>query len=129
MKITVLADNTDGFGLKGEWGLSMYIEYGGRTVLLDAGLSGLFAENAEKLGLEAYELSLVNASNRVKRVALVSGCGKDEIVAAISAGADTFVTGEVMHNHMIDCKELNLNLVCGTHYATESFGRIILSVA
>jgi len=28
-----------------------------------------------------------------------------------------------MHNHMIDCKELGLNLICGTHYATE---RIIL---
>ena len=52
MKITVLADNTDGFGLKGEWGLSFYIEYRGRTVLLDAGLSGLFAKNADSLGLD-----------------------------------------------------------------------------
>ena len=52
MKIAVLADNTDGFGLKGEWGLSLYIEYRGRTVLLDAGLSGLIAENADRLGLD-----------------------------------------------------------------------------
>ena len=52
MKITVLADNKDGAGLKGEWGLSMYIEYRDRIVLLDAGLSGLFAGNAEKLGLD-----------------------------------------------------------------------------
>lgn len=52
MKVTVLVDNRDGEQLKGEWGLSFYIEYEGKTVLLDAGLSGLFAENAEKLGLD-----------------------------------------------------------------------------
>ena len=64
MKVTVLVDNRDGEQIKGEWGLSFYIEYtyegagtendgkGSRTVLLDAGLSGLFAENAEKLGLD-----------------------------------------------------------------------------
>ena len=38
MKVTVLVDNNDGAGLKGEWGLSFYIEYKGTTVLLDAGL-------------------------------------------------------------------------------------------
>lgn len=52
MKVTVLADNIDGENLKGEWGLSHLIEYGDRTILLDAGLSGLFAENAEKLGID-----------------------------------------------------------------------------
>ena len=64
MKVTVLVDNRDGEQIRGEWGLSFYIEYtyegagtendgkGSRTVLLDAGLSGLFAENAEKLGLD-----------------------------------------------------------------------------
>lgn len=52
MKITVLSDNKDGCGLKGEWGLSFYIEYRDRIVLLDAGLSGLFAENADRLGLD-----------------------------------------------------------------------------
>ncbi len=52
MKITVLADNTDGENLRGEWGLSLYIEYKGRKVLLDAGLSDLFMENALKLGID-----------------------------------------------------------------------------
>lgn len=51
MKATVLVDNTAWPGLRGEWGLSIYIEYGDKIVLLDAGASGLFAENAEKLGL------------------------------------------------------------------------------
>lgn len=52
MKVTVLVDNTDGASLKGEWGLSFYIEYGDKTVLLDAGLSGLFADNAAKMGID-----------------------------------------------------------------------------
>ena len=52
MKVSVLVDNNDGAGLKGEWGLSFYIEYEDKTVLLDAGLSPLFAENAEKMGLD-----------------------------------------------------------------------------
>lgn len=52
MKVTVLTDNIDGENLKGEWGLSHLIEYGDRTILLDAGLSGLFAENAQKMGID-----------------------------------------------------------------------------
>ena len=38
MKVTVLVDNRDGEQLRGEWCLSFYIEYEGKTVLLDAGL-------------------------------------------------------------------------------------------
>lgn len=52
MKVYVLVDNNDGAGLKGEWGLSFYIEYADKTVLLDAGLSPLFAVNAEKMGID-----------------------------------------------------------------------------
>ncbi|MBR5779791.1 MAG: Nif3-like dinuclear metal center hexameric protein [Clostridia bacterium] len=85
----------------------------------------VFAESvANALGLNIYELGLVKSSENVKRVALVSGCGKDEIGDAIKAGADTFITGEVMHNHMLDCREMGINLICATHYATE---RIVLS--
>ncbi len=85
-----------------------------------------FANNvAAALKLDINTLSMVKAKETVSRVAVVSGCGKDEIGAAVACGADTFVTGEVMHNHMIDCKELGLNLICGTHYATE---RIILPI-
>lgn len=80
---------------------------------------------ATRLKLNVNCLSRVKSSETVKRVAVISGCGKDEIDEVIKAGADTFITGEVMHNHMIDCKELGLNLICGTHYATE---RIIVPI-
>lgn len=73
--------------------------------------------------LQVKELALVRARDTVKRVAIISGCGKDEIADVLKAGADTFVTGEVMHNHMLECMESRLNLICATHYATE---RVVL---
>lgn len=71
----------------------------------------------EKLGVIPFPA--VKAREEVRRVAIVAGCGKDEIAEVIASGADTFVTGEVLHNHLIDCKELGLNLLCVTHEASE----------
>ena len=63
LTITVLAENSDGKGLCGEHGLSLHIEYEGRRYLLDAGATGLFAENAAKLGLSLAELEAVFLSH------------------------------------------------------------------
>ena len=54
MKVTVLMENTalEGCGLTPEHGLSLYIEYRGRKLLLDAGASEKFADNAQALGVE-----------------------------------------------------------------------------
>lgn len=52
MKVKILAENTclNGFGC--EHGLSMLIEYRGESYLIDTGASGLFFENAKKMGVE-----------------------------------------------------------------------------
>lgn len=102
-----------------------FLPYGRIGEVEEQSFAEFASKTAEALRLDIKSLGLVKASETVRRVAVVSGCGKDEIGDVISAGADTFVTGEVMHNHMIDCKELGLNLICGTHYATE---RIIVPV-
>lgn len=51
MKATVLIDNIAKDKLKGEWGLSIFIHYGDKRILLDTGASESFAENAKKLGI------------------------------------------------------------------------------
>ncbi len=54
MKVTVLMENTalEGCGLTPEHGLSLYIEHRGHKLLLDAGSSGKFADNARALGID-----------------------------------------------------------------------------
>ena len=53
MKITTLVENTTTCSALGfEHGLSLYIEAAGKTILFDSGASGLFAVNAEKLGID-----------------------------------------------------------------------------
>ena len=56
MKATVVVDNIENDSLKGEWGLCIYIEYEDKKVLLDAGASGLFANNASKLGISLKDI-------------------------------------------------------------------------
>lgn len=56
MRATVVVDNIGNDQLKGEWGLCIYIEYGGDKILLDAGATGLFAENGEKFGISLEKI-------------------------------------------------------------------------
>lgn len=60
MKVTVLIENTapEGSGLAFEPGLSLYIEYNGKHILLDAGISGDFAANADRLGVDLTRVEL-----------------------------------------------------------------------
>ena len=62
MKATFLVDNIGGCGLEGEWGLSVFIEYMDKKILLDAGASNLFLENAKSLGvdLEAVDYAVLS---------------------------------------------------------------------
>ena len=52
MRAVILVENTAPPGLEREHGLSVCLEHRGRKVLLDAGHSGKFARNAEKLGVD-----------------------------------------------------------------------------
>ena len=52
LEMKVLIDNLAEAPLVGEWGLSILIDVDDRKILLDTGASGLFAQNAERLGID-----------------------------------------------------------------------------
>lgn len=52
MKITTLVENYSECELKPEWGLALFIEYQGKTFLLDTGCSKRFIENANFLNVD-----------------------------------------------------------------------------
>lgn len=79
-------------------------------------------------------LSVSDGLNKVHRVALLGGDGKDFVDAAAAAGADTFLTGALSYNLMEEADEREINLIEAGHYYTEAplleeFRRVINSAA
>lgn len=52
MLVKVLIDNISNNELLCEWGLSVYVEYKDKKILLDGGTTGAFAKNAKMLGID-----------------------------------------------------------------------------
>lgn len=64
MIVKVLSENTTSSQKLGfEHGLSLYMETGTHKILFDTGASGLFAENAEKMGVDLTKVDLVVISH------------------------------------------------------------------
>ena len=59
-----------------------------------------------------------------KRVAIITGGGRMTawVEEARQHGADTYITGEVSMFTKLYCRERNVNLIAGTHWATETLG-------
>lgn len=58
----------------------------------------------------------------VRKVGLCSGAAGDLLEAAVAAGCDMFVTGELAERAGELARELQITLVAAGHYATEVFG-------
>lgn len=67
MKITVLAENSvcksNALNLKGENGLSLFIEFDDRKILFDTGQSDLFIHNAKELGIDLSQVEYLIISH------------------------------------------------------------------
>lgn len=69
--------------------------------------------------LNAPTVTLSDSGRPVHRVAVLGGGGGDEVLSALSAGADTYVTGEAAHHWLVDAPERGLSLIVAGHYHTE----------
>jgi len=61
--ITLVENNSTSSELQSEHGLSLYIETASHKILFDLGASSLFAENAEKLGVNLKNVDIVIISH------------------------------------------------------------------
>ncbi len=94
----------------------------GIGVLCEADLSRetLVARVAEACGSDPFLIA--GGSERVTRLAIVTGGGGSLVGEAAAAGADTLLTGEGSHHTFHEAVELGLNVLFAGHYATETLG-------
>lgn len=77
-----------------------------------------FAEQV-KLALHVPSVSVADAHRPVHRVAVMGGSGSDDVAAAMAAGADTYVSGNLKYNQMVDAPDDGINLIEAGHFYTE----------
>lgn len=75
-----------------------------------------YVKNA--FGLESVRL-FGDPQAEAKRMAVCPGSGKSEIGAALAAGADIFVTGDIGHHDGIDANDQGLLIIDAGHYGIE----------
>ena len=81
-------------------------------------LENFLAVVKENLGCDG--LRYVNSKRPVHRVAVGGGSCADEMMAALRAGCDTFVTSDVKYNQFWDAYDAGLNLIDAGHFYTEN---------
>ena len=69
--------------------------------------------------LDCDGVKVADACIPVQRVALVGGDGKDFVNDALHAGADTFVSGRISYNMMVEAEEMGMNMLEAGHFFTE----------
>lgn len=77
-----------------------------------------FAETV-KSALGVPHLLVGDAERPVRRVALLGGNGSDDVSAALGAGADTYLSGELAYHHLCEAPEMGMNLLAAGHFHTE----------
>ena len=72
-----------------------------------------------KSALHVPTVSVADAHRPVRRVAVLGGSGSDDVGAAVAAGADTYVSGNLKYNQMVDAPDEGINLIEAGHFYTE----------
>ena len=92
--------------------------------LLRCGTIGEISLKAFLVGVKEHlncqGLRYVDAGKPVRKVAVGGGSCADEMIDAMNAGCDTFVTADVKYNQFRTAYELGLNLIDAGHFHTEN---------
>ena len=73
-----------------------------------------------KKALGAPLVLSASCGKKAHKVALLGGDGKDFVSSAKNAGADTYISGRISYNLMVEAAEIGINLVEAGHYFTEA---------
>ena len=73
-----------------------------------------------KQALGCPGLRFADAGKPVRNVAVGGGSCCDEMLEAVEAGCDTFVTADAKYNDFWDARDLGLNLIDAGHFYTEN---------
>lgn len=94
----------------------------GRIGIRDEIPLGSFARGIE-IALDVSVRVVGDPMRLIRRVAVIGGAGGGDAMAALKAGADVLVTGEVKHHEALAAHEMGIALIQAGHYETE---RIVL---
>ena len=81
-------------------------------------LEDFLATVKDALGCEG--LRYVSGGKAVRKVAVGGGACASELMDAVKAGCDTFVTSDVKYNQFWDAQAMGINLIDAGHYCTEN---------
>jgi dinuclear metal center YbgI/SA1388 family protein len=99
-------------------------DYKGQAIGLigavDSSLEEFISRVRSCLAVEPHVIAA--GSDRLTRVAVISGGGGSLIEQVRDAGADLYLTGEGPHHTHFDAEEWGLNVIYAGHYATETLG-------
>jgi len=81
-------------------------------------LESFLAQVKEALGCQG--LRYVDSGKPVKKVAVGGGSCASELMDALAAGCDTFVTSDIKYNQFWDAYDVGMNLIDAGHFHTEN---------
>lgn len=108
--------------------VTMTVEEQGEFVEKGIGCVGVYEdecslEQCAELVKEKFQLPAVrifgDSEKEIRTIAIVPGSGKDLVEAAISAGADVLVTGDIGHHDGIDAVAQGIAVIDAGHYGLE----------
>jgi len=91
----------------------------GRIVMLDSPVSAEKLAEKCKTAFNCSVIKYVDSGKVVSRVGVSSGSAAESVEAALQAGCDAFICGEVKYDRMLFAKDHGLTLIEAGHFHTE----------